>query len=108
MDRRIFLAAVLGAAPVAAVAGPGRDAAADAARIGRAVLRAGAAERDAAGLRAALGLDSSAEASLDGTWRAAIRADYAGGRIVHVEDWVLARTEARLCALVALSAGAGA
>jgi hypothetical protein len=32
-----------------------------------------------------------------------IRADYRAGRTVVVEGWVLSRTEARLCALIALT-----
>lgn len=34
---------------------------------------------------------------------ARIRSDFAHGRTVHVEGWVLSRTEARLCALSVLS-----
>jgi hypothetical protein len=35
---------------------------------------------------------------------AACTADFAQGRVVRVDGWILARTEARACALVALSA----
>ena len=31
-----------------------------------------------------------------------IRADFAAGRVVTIDGWILARTEARLCALAAL------
>ena len=32
-----------------------------------------------------------------------VQQDFAAGRIVYVDGWALARTEARLCALVAMS-----
>lgn len=32
----------------------------------------------------------------------AVRRDFATGRIVHVDGWALSRTEARLCALIAM------
>jgi hypothetical protein len=34
-----------------------------------------------------------------------VRADFAAGRVVTVDGWILAATEARLCALAALAVG---
>jgi hypothetical protein len=55
-------------------------------------------------IRSALGLDGrgAAPLSLDGLLSvvdARVRAEFGGGDIVRVAGWVLARTEARLCAL---------
>ncbi len=39
--------------------------------------------------------------TVDG-WQAIVRADFAGGRMVSVDGWIISDTEARLCALAAL------
>ena len=86
-----------------------------AARVGRAALAAGAVEPDVRGLLAGLravvpdlagvlrvGSDDEVRAALD----VARREDFAGRAegLTRVEGWVVARTEARVCALVALVA----
>jgi hypothetical protein len=38
---------------------------------------------------------------------AAVRDDFCAGRVVEVEGWLLARTEARLCAVAYLNAARG-
>ncbi len=48
---------------------------------------------------AADGVDLADPAALGAGIRAAILDDFAGGRIFEVEQWVLAQTECRLCAL---------
>ena len=89
---------------------PHRD---GAARVGRAALDAGAVERDVRGLLAGLresvpNLADVLRAGSDDDLRAAIedarRRDFAerAGGLTRVEGWVVARTEARVCALVAL------
>jgi hypothetical protein len=63
------------------------------------------AERDATALRAALlaGTPGDAPAAaLPGLLDAQVRDDFAAGRTVVVRGWVLARTEARQCALFSL------
>jgi hypothetical protein len=93
---------------------PHRD---GAARVGRAALDAGAVEPDVRGLLAGLGesvpnladilregSDDDLRAALDDARRRDF-ADRAGG-LTRVEGWVVARTEARVCALVALAAPA--
>jgi hypothetical protein len=92
---------------------PHRD---SAARVGRAALEAGAVERDVRGLLAGLSASVPNLAVLrggsDDDLRAAIddarRRDFAerGQGLTRVEGWVVARTEARVCALVALVAPA--
>jgi hypothetical protein len=85
-----------------------------AARVGRAALRSGLVERDVAGLMAGLadavpdwsgllrdGTDDDVRAALD----VARRNEFAGGGpgLIRIEGWVVARTEARACALIALA-----
>ena len=93
---------------------PHRD---SAARVGRAVLDAGAVERDVRGLLTGLGeaVPNLADILRDGSdddLRAALddarRRDFAerADGLTRVEGWVVARTEARACALVALAAPA--
>ena len=87
-----------------------------AARVGRAALASGLVERDVAGLMAGLadavpdlsgllrdGTDDDVRAALD----VARRFDFAGRGpgLMRIEGWVVARTEARACALIALSRG---
>ena len=102
MNRRFFLAASMGSVALGAPVGAGAGtthALGDAAEIGRAVLRAGAVEADERALRQALRIGAAESLELGGSWRDAIRRDFAAGETVHVEGWVLSRTEARLCAL---------
>lgn len=84
---------------------------ASAAVVGQAYLRATPEEtherrlvslvcRQLAGGRTGVALGD--RASLREQVREAQRQDFANGRVVQVEGWVLARTEARLCALAAL------
>jgi hypothetical protein len=93
---------------------PHRD---SAARVGRAALDAGAVERDVRGLLTGLGeaVPNLADVLRDGSdddLRAALddarRRDFAerADGLTRVEGWVVARTEARVCALVALAAPA--
>jgi len=85
-----------------------------AARVGRAALASGLVERDVAGLMAGLadavpdlsgllrdGTDDDVRAALD----VARRFDFAGRGpgLMRIEGWVVARTEARACALIALA-----
>ena len=85
-----------------------------AARVGRAALAGGLVERDVAGLMAGLadavpdltgllrdGTDDDVRAALD----VARRFDFAGRGpgLMRIEGWVVARTEARACALIALA-----
>ena len=85
-----------------------------AARVGRAALASGLVERDVAGLMAGLadavpdlsgllrdGTDDDVRAALD----VARRFDFAdrGPGLMRIEGWVVARTEARACALIALA-----
>jgi len=85
-----------------------------AARVGRAALAGGLVERDVAGLMAGLadavpdltgllrdGTDDDVRAALD----VARRDDFAGRGpgLIRIDGWVVARTEARACALIALA-----
>jgi len=85
-----------------------------AARVGRAALASGLVERDVRGLMTGLatavpdlsgllrdGSDDDVRAALD----AARRHDFAtrGSGLIRIEGWVVARTEARACALIALA-----
>ena len=97
-----------------------RDAAADrvvallpmtsAAAIGRAYLATGPVVADLASVRGALrekvprlfGSDASSDRRLRELLDARTRADFGVGDVVRVEGWILARTEALLCAYVAL------
>ena len=87
---------------------------AGAARVGRAALASGLVERDVSGLLKGLaadipdlagvlrdGTDDDVRAALDG----ARHHDFAthGTGLLRIEGWVVARTEARACALVALA-----
>lgn len=106
MNRRSFLAASFGSVALGAPLRAGATAPralCDAAEIGRAALRAGVVETDEWSLRLRLGFDPAEPVAIDRSWRDAIRRDFAAGETVHVEGWILSRTEARLCALAALS-----
>ena len=78
------------------------------AAVGRAYLERVPAERDAIVLLERLAIPTSLlpggqEATLRRWFRRRIRRDFEAGRIVEVEGWILARTEARLCGLVTAS-----
>jgi hypothetical protein len=86
---------------------------AGAARVGRAYLQAYPAEARieslVAGLTAGWGEDPpvlgcAGRAELRSRLRAQIRADFAARRTVRIQGWVLARSEARLYGLAALTA----
>jgi hypothetical protein len=86
---------------------------ASAAVVGRAYLAGHPAEADRAWLAAQLGGDLRCQdcdpARSDATRLRAglarqLRADFAQSRVVRVDGWVLSVTEARLCALAALTA----
>jgi hypothetical protein len=95
------------AALVAALRSP-----ASAAAIGAAYLRAFPADADAELLATALGADATIGPRLDAdrpdpeglalAVAQAVRADFVHRRTVKLDGWVMARTEARLCALAAL------
>lgn len=85
-----------------------------AARVGRAALASGLVERDVRGLMAGLaatvpdfsgllrdGDDDDVRAAID----VARRHDFAtrGSGLMRIDGWVVARTEARACALIALA-----
>lgn len=78
--------------------------------LGRAYLRTTPQERDATALVWLLLPDRAerarfsrmSEAERREALRARVREDFRAGRVTQVEGWVLARTEARLCALRAL------
>jgi hypothetical protein len=117
-DRRRFCRTALGIVALGAVASTpallrGRDSLHDLAtlfrhpesarRIGEHLLARGAAPLDMA---APLRFDSTAGGDREAR-RSALRQqamqDYAAGNVVLVDGWVLSRTEAQLCALVALT-----
>lgn len=105
MGRRAFLKAAVGSVMGAGAAQAVPVAPAileDAVDIGRAVLRTGVVESDAAALRAALGVfDRDIATLFTPHWNARMRRDFATGDTVHVAGWTLSRSEARLCALAA-------
>ena len=85
-----------------------------AARLGRAALAGGLVERDVRGLLAGLaasvpdlhgllldGDDDEVRAALDLARRQELAAHGAG--LMRIDGWVVARTEARICALIALA-----
>jgi hypothetical protein len=85
-----------------------------AARVGRAALAGGHVERDPAGLLAELvasvpDLDATLRNGSDDDIRAAIdvarRREFAahGPDVIRIDGWVVARAEARACALIALA-----
>jgi hypothetical protein len=78
-----------------------------AAAVGREYLRAAPHDRVRARLVAELdtviGSGSPSDAEIRRRVSARIREDYAAGDTVRVRGWILSRTEARLCALAALS-----
>jgi hypothetical protein len=85
-----------------------------AARVGRAALASGHVERDVSGLLAGLAasvpdLDAVLRDGTDDDVRAALdvarRREFAarGGDVIRIDGWVVARTEARACALIALA-----
>jgi hypothetical protein len=83
---------------------PHRD---SAVRLGRHYLAAIPQEADAPRLRTllagALGDAQTATGALHERVHQAIRADFAAGRVVDVNGWLLSQTEARLCALLSLT-----
>jgi hypothetical protein len=66
--------------------------------VGRAYLAVAPAEASIDGLRALLGAETTAEALAT-----RVRTDFGAGRVVVVEGWTLSLTEARACALIALT-----
>jgi hypothetical protein len=74
-------------------------------QLGRSYRAAVPAEDDRETLVAALHneLGAGAPSTLRSRLDARIRADFAAGRTVTVQGWVLARTEARQCALFSLT-----
>ena len=83
-----------------------------AAALGRAYLREAATEASVAGLVAAissgclppLGSHTGGASDLQRALSARIESDYAEQRVVDVQGWLLSPTEARICALTALTA----
>jgi hypothetical protein len=80
---------------------------ASAAVVGREYLRSApresTRERLRADLDAAIGTDALSDAEIRRRVSARVRQDYAAGDTVRLRGWILSRTEARLCALAALS-----
>jgi hypothetical protein len=74
----------------------------DAAVVGREYLAAHPAEADGADLLRYFRSLAGDPAALRAVIGARLRQDFADGETVRVRGWVLARTEARLCALCAL------
>lgn len=74
-------------------------------QLGRSYRMAVPAEDDRETLAAALRneLGTGAPSTLRSRLDARVRADFAAGRTVTVQGWVLARTEARQCALFSLT-----
>lgn len=79
----------------------------DAAVVGRAYLAQYATEADAGLLRRRLVSLTAEPRRLRAAIGERIRRDFAEGDTVRIEGWVLSRTEARLCALCALSKDRG-
>ena len=79
--------------------------------IGSAYLAAEPGEADEAALVAGLfgedGLGEAAPGDLSERLRSLVRTDFAAGRTVVLGGWVLARSEARMCALVEILAQTG-
>jgi hypothetical protein len=77
-------------------------------RIGRAYLASHPEENDASALERRLfghsGGAWDARRAAD-TWETSCREDFRAGRLVAIEGWWLAPSEARLCALISLTAG---
>jgi len=72
--------------------------------IGRAYLAGAAGEGDREALVAALVHDARDwQGDTTRTLEALVARDFATGRVVHPDGWVVALTEARQCALVALA-----
>lgn len=74
----------------------------DAALLGLAALHSGKIDIDVGVLRRNLGLRPYQEIHLDCSWAKAIRSDFEHGDTISVKGWILSRTEAQLCAIVAL------
>lgn len=75
------------------------------ATIGRRYLAVTAGENDARTLRPLVGMSDEQRVDVDALERrfdTAVRQDFAAGRTVLVDGWVLSLTEARLAAIVAL------
>jgi len=75
----------------------------DPARLGRSYLAARPFEADRAALARALGAVGACAPKIASRLELRRRRDFARGEIIVVEGWVLARSEARACALLALS-----
>jgi hypothetical protein len=75
---------------------------ASARQVGRAYLKAMPADSDRAQLLSQLAARLDHDPSRE-TYAACCRRDFAEGRTVTVNGWVLSQTEARLCALAALA-----
>jgi hypothetical protein len=121
LSRRSFLVVVAGTSGAAALAGPRllkildqlghgvrEDATRAARRVGRIYLSSHPEEADPALLQRAL--FGAAGGSWDDrraaiAWEEACQSDFRAARLVAVEGWWLAQSEARLCALLYLSAG---
>lgn len=78
------------------------------AEVGRAAIADGVVPADREILQSALGLSSHDVTPLAGQINDLVVADFAAGDSVNVAGWVLSRTEARICALVALGGQIGA
>ena len=72
-------------------------------RVGKQVLAQYPAWDDAARLRRALSAEIGDAGTLAKRLTQRMREDFEAGRVVLVDDWMLAQTEARLYALAALS-----
>lgn len=73
-----------------------------AARVGARYLRSHRDEASEPFLRAAIGLDASNSWAAPRQLASRISNDFARGDLVTIGGWVLARSECRMCALVAL------
>jgi hypothetical protein len=117
----VFLAVVAGTSGAAALAAPrllevldplGHGVAEDATRAARRLGRLYLARHPEEADGAALARDLFGSAGVPGddrraaqTWEKSCQADFRAARLVALEGWWLARSEARLCALLYLSAG---
>jgi len=74
-----------------------------AAAVGRAYLRQRQDRPSARQVLEELHLDAKSSGQCITPLRERLRADFESGRVVSIEGWVLSDTEAKLCALAALS-----
>lgn len=72
------------------------------AEVGKAAIADGVVPANRKTLQSALGLSTNDVTPLAGQINDLVVADFAVGDSVNVAGWVLSRTEARICALVAL------